>query len=92
MSFSYYNYRIVNKPNFKLSKNSEKLVQKNEKKRLKCIFEKMDSNYDGCISAENIKLEDLTNEELDCLTPFLICNLKFGGFHFSFVIKQSKHA
>ena len=32
----------------------------------------MDADYDGIISAEHIKLEDLTNEELDCLTPFLI--------------------
>lgn len=43
-----------------------------EQKRLRNIFEKMDSDYDGKISAERIKLEDLTNEELDCLTPFLI--------------------
>jgi hypothetical protein len=43
-----------------------------ERKRLKNIFDKMDSDYDGEISAEKIKLEDLTNEELDCLTPFLI--------------------
>lgn len=47
----------------------------------------MDSNYDGFISADNIKLEDLTNEELDCLTPFLIylentsANVNFDLFY-----------
>ena len=47
----------------------------------------MDSNYDGFISAEHIKLEALSNEELDCLTPFLIylentgANVSFDLFY-----------
>lgn len=55
-----------------MNKNSKKLVDKAEKQLLKEIFDKMDSDFDGSISALKIKLEDLTNDELDCLTPFLI--------------------
>jgi len=55
-----------------MNKNSQKIVEKVESKRLHDLFEKMDSDYDGSISAEKINLELLSNEELDCLTPFLI--------------------
>ena len=47
----------------------------------------MDSNYDGYISAEMITLENLSNEELDWLTPFLIylentgANVNFDLFY-----------
>lgn len=55
-----------------MNKNSKKIVDRTEKALLKDLFQRMDSDFDGSISAANIRLEELNNEELDCLTPFLI--------------------
>ena len=56
------------------SKNhkSDKILLKTHIHKLKKIFELLDSDYDGYISAQKIDLSSLPNSLLDIMTPFLL--------------------
>lgn len=53
-------------------KKSEKILLKLHKRKLADLFEMMDSDYDGFISAQKINIADLSNQLLDILTPLLL--------------------
>ena len=51
---------------------SEKIVDQKLNKRIKELFDTLDSDFDGKISGEKIDLTQLSNKMLDLLTPFLM--------------------
>ena len=51
---------------------SDAILLELHKRRLKDLFDKMDSDYDGLISAQKINIAELSNQLLDILTPLLL--------------------
>ncbi|CAI2385688.1 unnamed protein product [Moneuplotes crassus] len=61
------NYRVQ-----KMNKNSKKILSKTHTNKLVKIFEALDSDEDGYISAQKIELSNLSNKILDVITPLLL--------------------
>lgn len=61
------NYRME-----KINKNSKKILSKAHAAKLAKIFEALDSDDDGYISAQKIELSNLSNKILDVITPLLL--------------------
>lgn len=56
----------------KICPNSAKILEKVQKAKLSELFEQLDNDYDGYISAQKIDISKLPNELLDVLTPLLL--------------------
>ena len=75
---------------------SDKILLKSHKAKLAKIFEMLDSDYDGYISAQKVDLSQLSNEILDILTPLLLkieehsLNIDFDQF-VDIVLEFSQH-
>lgn len=52
--------------------NSDKVLLKARRQKLKVIFDQLDSDQDGYISTQRIDLSQLSNELLDLLTPVFL--------------------
>ena len=52
--------------------NSTRILHKVQKAKLSELFEQLDNDYDGYISAQKIDISKLSNELLDVLTPLLL--------------------
>lgn len=55
-----------------LCHNSKKILYNLYKKKLNKLFEMLDNDYDGYISAQRINITELSNELLDVITPLLL--------------------
>jgi hypothetical protein len=80
----------------KKCKQSDTLLYQAQRNKLSKVFEQLDSDYDGYISAHKINLADLSNELLDVMTPLLLkieehsLNVDFEQF-VEIVMEYSKH-
>jgi hypothetical protein len=57
---------------FHRCEKTEKILFNMQKKKLASLFEQLDHDYDGYISAHKINISKLSNELLDVLTPLLL--------------------
>ena len=63
---------------------SRDLTEDIKYRRMRELFEMMDSDMDEFICADNIDIQCLTNTELDILTPVLL-NMEESGKPWSFI-------
>lgn len=77
-------------------KKSDIVLYQAQKNKLAKMFEQLDSDYDGLISAHKINLTELSNELLDVMTPLLLkieehsLNIDFEQF-VEIVMEYAKH-